>query len=55
LAITKTDEGMIQGEIKAEDEEWKFDAFQVDLELFDSQNADSVISKEILPKFRKLL
>ena len=55
LTITKTDEGMIQGEIKAEDEEWKFDAFQVDLELFDSQNADSVISKEILPKFRKLL
>ena len=55
LSIAKTDEGVIKGEIRVGDEDWKFSAFQVDLELFDSQNADTVISKEILPKLRMII
>ena len=55
LTIAKTKEGVIKGEIRVGDEDWKFSAFQVDLELFDSQNADSVISMEILPKLRMII
>jgi len=55
LTIEKDDEGFINGEFKVGGEDWKFNAFQVDLELFNSESADSVISKEILPKLRKML
>jgi|GEM_PF-6574006 len=55
LTIEKTDKNFITGEIKVGGEEWKFTAFQVDLEFFNLESADSVISKEILPKLKKML
>jgi hypothetical protein len=53
--LEKDAEGFIKGLIKVGGEDWIFNASQVNIELFNSESVDSVISKEILPKMRKML
>ena len=53
--LEKDSEGFVKGSIKVGGEDWKSIAFQVNIELFNSESADSVISKEILPKMSKML